>query len=101
MKMLLIIAGVIAISLFLWGWDRYQDRHIKVIVESATPLHASDVDAAYGSQNPVKTLKPGEKLKVSHASYGKDYGALSVETDEGIKGWVVYGQKGLTIHRQK
>jgi hypothetical protein len=100
-KLLLIIAVVIAIPLFVWGWDRYQDIQIKVTVDSATPLYVSDVDAAYGSQNPAKILKPGEKLKVSRTTYGKDYCALLVETDDGVRGWVVFGQKGLTIHRRK
>jgi len=85
-KLLLIIAIAIAIPLFVWGWDRYQDRQINVTVDSVTPLYVSDVDAAYGSQNPAKILKPGEKLKVSRTTYGKDYGALLVETDDGSEG---------------
>jgi len=100
-KLLVIIAGAMAIPLFIWGWDRYQDRQINVTVDSTTPLYASEVDAAYGSHKPVGTLKTGEKLKVNHTTYGKDYGALLVETDGGTKGWVTFGQKGLTIHRQQ
>lgn len=100
-KLLVIIAGAIAIPLFIWGWDRYQDQQIKVIVVSATPLYASEVDAAYGSQKPVRTLNPGEKLKVNRTTYGKDYCALLVETDAGIHGWVASGQQGLTIQRHK
>jgi len=91
---------VIAIPLVIWGWDRYQDRQIKVTVDS-TPLYVSEADAAYGSQSPVKALKPGEKLRVNRTTFGKDYGALLVETDEGVREWVVFGQKGLTIHRRK
>ena len=100
-KILLIIAVVIAIPLLIWGWDRYQDSQIKVTVDSATPLYASDVDAAYGSQNPVRILKPGEKLKVNRTTYGKDYWALLVETDAGIHGWIASGQQGLTVQRPK
>lgn len=100
-KLLLIIACVIAISFFIWEWDRYQDQQIKVTVDSTTPLYASEVDAAYGSHKPVGTLKTGDKLKVNRATYGKDYGALLVETDGGTRGWVAFGQKWLTIHRQK
>lgn len=89
------------IPLFIWGLDRYQDQQIKVTVDSATPLYASEVDAAYGSQKPIKTLKPGEKLKVNRTTYGKDYWAILVETDAGIQGWVASGQQGLIIQRPK
>ena len=100
-KLLVIVAGTMAIPLFIWGWDRYQDQQIKVTVVSETPLYASEVDAAYGSQKPVRTLKPEEKLKVNRTTYGKDYWALLVETDAGIHGWVASGQQGLTIQRPK
>jgi hypothetical protein len=50
-----------AILLFIWRYDSYQDRQINVTVDSATPLYASEVDAAYGSHKPVGTLKTGEK----------------------------------------
>jgi hypothetical protein len=99
-KLVIIFAVIIAVPLLLWGWDRYQVSQIKVTVDSATPLYASDVDAAYGSQKPVKILKPGEKLKVERSTYGKDYMALLVETDGGLKGWVASGQQGLTVQRK-
>lgn len=100
-KFLMIIAVVIAIPLLIWGWDRYQDSQIKVTVDSATPLYASDIDAAYGSLKPIRSLKPGENLKVTRTTYGKDYGALLVETEDGGSGWVRFGQDGLTIHQRK
>ncbi len=90
-----------AIPFFIWGWDRYQDQQIKVSVVSATPLYSSEVDAAYGSQKPVRTLKPGEKLQVIRATYGKDYWAILVETDAGIHAWVASGQQALIIPRPK
>gem|GEM_PF-6300686 len=92
---------MIAIPLVIWGWDRYQDRQIKVTVNAATHLYASDVDAAYGSFRPVRSLKPGEKLKVIRATYGKDYGALLVKAEDGRSGWIAIGQDGLTIHQRK
>ena len=100
-KLLMIIAGAMAIPLSIWGGVRYQDQQIKVTVDSTTPLYASEVDAAYGSQKPVIILKPAQKLKVNRTTYGKDYWALFVETDAGIHGWVASGQKGLTIQRPK
>ncbi|KAA0894161.1 SH3 domain-containing protein [Oryzomonas rubra] len=100
-KLIVIIAVAMAIPLIIWGWDRYQDQQIKIFVDSATPLYASEIDAAYGSLKLIKTLKPGEKLKVNRTTYGKDYWALHVETDAGIHGWVASGQQGLTIQRPK
>jgi hypothetical protein len=97
----LTIIGLIAIPFMIWGWDQYQDRQVKVKVDSATSLYASEVDAAYGSQRPLKELKPGDKLKVKRTTYGKDYWALQVETDDGFNGWVASGEKGLTIERRK
>lgn len=100
-KSLLIIVVLILIPILIWAWGRYQDCQIKVKVDSVTSLYASEVDAAYGSQNPLKVLKPGEKLKVKRTTYGKDYWALLVETDDGISGWIASGQQGITIQRRK
>lgn len=98
-RKLLALAIIIPIS--IWGWDQYQDSQIKVHVDSATPLYAKEVDAAYGNQTTLKILKPGERLRVKRTTYGKDYGALLVETAEGTLGWIAFGQQGLTIIRRK
>ena len=100
-KLLLLFCLTLIVPISIWGWDRYQDSQIKVHVDSVTPLYTKEVDAVYGSQTTVKMLKPGERLRVKRTTYRKDYGALLVETDEGIRGWIAFGQQGLTIDRRK
>ena len=95
----LTIGVAIAIPLTIHGWDRYKDRQIKVAVTEPTPIYATETDAAYGSLAPIKTIPPGEHLKVKRTTYGKDYWALEIRTSDGTVGWVVSGQKGIAIRK--
>lgn len=98
---LILVAAALAIGLTIWARDVSQDRLVKIKIETETGLYASEDDAAYRNNKPVKIIKPNEKVKVKRTTYGKDYWVLLVETSDGSRGWVDSGQPGIVIVRQK
>lgn len=64
-------------------------------VTEATGLYATEYEAAYaGSTNrpppkPLAQLAAGERVIVVSDTYGKDYWACKVRTQESLSGWVL------------
>ena len=91
-KRLAISVAVVAAAVAgLWAADVAVDRRYVVAVVGPEPLLALPPHE-YPEVNPaLRTLSPGEPIRVLRVRYGKDFEAMKVETGTGQVGWVLGG----------
>jgi hypothetical protein len=88
-------------GLLLFGVCAYFSRPLIVLTDD-TPLWRSEYDASRqktlfpGTGTPLSNMKAGDRLRVLWVTDGKDYRAYFVIAPHRQRGWVLFGQHGVT-----
>ena len=87
---LILIIVAIAIACFV-GYDIYEDRQNKLVLNGTVPVYADWHPYPTKEQKPIFILSAQATVKVKRIRYGKDYMAVRVETQAGKSGWIFTG----------
>ncbi len=92
MKAFSILITAILLTVFIgWYTDVKYDKAHKIQILNVTGIFSTPEKAAYATDmdKPILYLQPEQNIFVQQITYGKDFMAIKIETENKVSGWLV------------
>lgn len=91
-----VITLVLGVVVLMVVNDIRSDRRMIVRITAAAKLLA-EPSPSDPTSRVVGTVSPNEKVQVRRIRYGKDFMSVKVRTENGLEGWLIFGESPFEI----